>query len=80
MIPWFEGGHCDPWNHVETAMALDIAGFHREAERAYEWLADVQLPKAVRGTTTTRSDGWVEEAKLDTNVCAYIAAGVWHHW
>mgnify|MGYP001019695791 CR=1 FL=1 len=20
MIPWFEGGHCDPWNHVETAM------------------------------------------------------------
>ena len=17
MIPWFEGGHCDPWNHVE---------------------------------------------------------------
>ncbi|HUO47484.1 MAG TPA: hypothetical protein VMU09_01495, partial [Acidimicrobiales bacterium] len=21
MIPWFEGGHCDPWNHVESAMA-----------------------------------------------------------
>ena len=35
MIPWFEGGHCDPWNHVETAMALDVAGLHREAERAY---------------------------------------------
>ena len=26
MIPWFDGGHCDPWNHVETAMALDVAG------------------------------------------------------
>ena len=26
MIPWFVGGHCDPWNHVETAMALDVAG------------------------------------------------------
>ena len=25
-------------------------------------------------------DGSVEEAKLDTNVCAYIATGVWHHW
>jgi len=20
-IPWFEGGHCDPWNHVEAAMS-----------------------------------------------------------
>ena len=25
-------------------------------------------------------DGTVEDAKLDTNVCAYVAAGVWHHW
>src|SRR5688572_20265114 len=44
MIPWFEGGHCDPWNHVESAMALDVAGHHAEAERAYEWLVDTQLP------------------------------------
>ena len=42
MIPWFPDGHCDPWNHVETAMALDVAGLHAEAERAYEWLADTQ--------------------------------------
>ena len=21
MIPWFPGGHADPWNHVEAAMA-----------------------------------------------------------
>ena len=79
MIPWFKDGHCDPWNHVETAIALDIAGLHHNAERAYEWLVDMQHP-----------DGWwfnyylpggiVEEPKLDTNVCAYIAAGVWHHW
>ena len=27
-----------------------------------------------------RPDGTVEDAKLDTNVCAYIATGVWHHW
>ena len=25
------------------------------------------------------ADG-VEDAKLDTNVCAYVATGVWHHW
>jgi hypothetical protein len=78
MIPWYPGGHCDPWNHVETAMALDVAGLHEAARRAYRWLADMQ-----------RADGsWhayyladgIEDAKLDTNVCAYVAAGVWHHW
>ena len=42
MIPWFPNGHCDPWNHVETAMALDVMGMHDEARRAYAWLADIQ--------------------------------------
>ena len=42
MIPWFPGGHCDPWNHVETAMALDVGGLHAAAERAYEWLVGIQ--------------------------------------
>src|SRR6188768_3911026 len=42
MIPWHRGGHCDPWNHVEAAMALDVAGLHGEAEAAYEWLAGMQ--------------------------------------
>ena len=22
MIPWFPGGHADPWNHIEATMAL----------------------------------------------------------
>ena len=34
MIPWFDGGHCDPWNHVEAAMALTVAGLRDEALRA----------------------------------------------
>lgn len=79
MIPWFPGGHCDPWNHVETAMALDVAGLHGPAERAYEWLVDIQLPNG-SWWNYYLPDGSVEEAKLDTNVCAYIATGVWHHW
>ena len=29
MIPWFPGGHCDPWNHVEAAMALTVVGHGR---------------------------------------------------
>jgi hypothetical protein len=79
MIPWFVGGHCDPWNHVETAMALDVAGLHGAAEHAYQWLVDVQRADG-SWWNYYLPDGSVEEAKLDTNVCAYVAAGVWHHW
>lgn len=79
MIPWFPGGHCDPWNHVESAMALDVAGLHGHARDAYRWLADVQRPDG-SWHNYYRSDGSVEETKLDTNVCAYLGTGLWHHW
>ena len=78
LIPWFPGGHADPWNHVEAAMALDAAGWWPEAERAYRWLADTQ-----------HDDGsWfqyylaqgVENYRLDANCCAYAAVGAWHHF
>jgi hypothetical protein len=78
MIPWYPHGHCDPWNHVETAMALDVAGLHREAEAAYRWLAHTQRPDG--SWHNYYLAGGIEDAKLDTNVCAYVAAGVWHHW
>jgi len=78
MIPWFPGGHADPWNHVEAAMALAIAGFRAEAERAYAWLADQQRPDGAWHQYYL-ADG-VEQDKLDANVCAYVAAGIWHHW
>ena len=42
-IPWFPGGHCDPWNHVEAAMALTVSGYRDEARAAYRWLASSQL-------------------------------------
>ena len=76
-IPWFPGGHCDPWNHVEAAMALTVTGHLEEARAAYRWLQATQL-----------GDGsWfkyyvgerVKDSRLDTNVCAYIGAGVWHY-
>jgi hypothetical protein len=78
MIPWFPGGHCDPWNHVETAMALTVAGLRTQAERAYQWLADVQRPDG-SWHAYYLADG-IEDPKLDTNVNAYVATGVWHHW
>ena len=42
-IPWFDGGHTDPWDHTEAAMGLSIAGEHAAALQAYHWLADTQL-------------------------------------
>ena len=36
-LPWFPGGHTDPWDHIESAMALSVTGFHAEAEAAYDW-------------------------------------------
>jgi hypothetical protein len=77
-IPWSPGGHVDPWDHVESAMALSVGGLYAEAERAYAWSfarqrADGSLPMKVRA-------GRVEDAGADTNFTAYLAVGVWHHW
>ena len=36
-LPWFPGGRTDPWDHIESAMALSVTGFHAEAEAAYAW-------------------------------------------
>jgi hypothetical protein len=79
MIPWYPGGHCDPWNHVETAMALDVARLHEPARAAYRWLAETQRPDG-SWHNYYLPDGSVEDPKLDTNVCAYVAVGVWHHY
>lgn len=82
MIPWFEGGHCDPWNHVESAMALDVAHLSNAALRAYEWLADIQRADGSWHNyylADGDGDATVSEPKLDTNVCAYVATGVLHH-
>jgi hypothetical protein len=78
MIPWFPGGHADPWNHVEAAMALTLGGRHAEAERAFEWLQSTQRPDGSWHQYYLADS--VEQDKLDANVCSYIAAGVWHRW
>ncbi len=78
MIQWFPGGHADPWNHVETAMALATAGFVDEAELAYRWLVDLQLPNG--GWHNYYLADGIEDSKLDTNCVAYFATGIWHQY
>ena len=79
MIPWFRGGHADPWNHVEAAMALTVGGRLAEAHRAFEWLAATQRPDGA-WHQYYRAGSEVEVALLDANVTAYVATGAWHHY
>jgi hypothetical protein len=78
MIPWFAGGHADPWNHVEAAMALVAGGRRAEAERAFEWLRESQHPDG-SWCVYYLAEG-IEEPRRDTNVCAYVATGTWWHY
>lgn len=78
MIPWFEGGHADPWNHIECAMAVDLAGLHEVSRRAYNWLADIQLPNGAWYQYYLADS--VEQDRQDANCTAYIATGIWHHF
>lgn len=77
-IPWAPGEHTDVWNHVEAAMALLVGGQAEAAHRAYDWCLATQREdgswpmKLVAGT--------VEDASGETNMSAYLAVGVWHHW
>ena len=77
-VPWTVGEHTDIWNHVEAAMAMLVGGQVSAAERAYDWVLTMQ-----------RSDGsWpmkivggeVEDGRGESNMSAYLAVGVWHHW
>ncbi|MET7643118.1 prenyltransferase [Streptomyces sp. NPDC005426] len=80
-IPWFRGHHLDPWDHTEAAMALDAAGEHAAAERAYEWLARNQNEDG--SWYAAYHDGDPRQPTdrgLETNFCAYVAVGVWHHY
>lgn len=76
-IPWYPGGDADPWDHVECAMALSAAGEWAAAGRAYEWLRATQRADGSWPLRTCR--GAVVDPAADTNQCAYVAVGVWHH-
>jgi hypothetical protein len=84
-IPWFHGGILDPWDHVEAAMALDAAGEHDAAARAYRWSADRQNGDGswyahYTDTPNGASAAAVTDRTKDANFSAYSAVGVYHHY
>ena len=46
--------------------------------RAYQWLVDTQLPDGSWFNYYLTTG--VKDARLDTNVCAYLATGAWHRY
>ncbi len=78
-IPWFDGGKTDPWDHVEAAMALSVAGEHQAAKKAYQWLQCQQLEDGSWFANYQNNEPLYRE-KRETNFVAYIATGVWHHY
>ncbi len=77
-IPWEHHAKLDPWDHVECAMALTVAGEIEAAKKAFEWMQLNQEP----------TGGWFSEYKssspskrrIETNFSAYICVGIWHFY
>lgn len=87
LIPWFEQGPWDSWNHAESVMALGIAGEWQAARAGLDALVRVQhadggflseygnaLPMADH-VTIARVEG---DKLFDTNFTAYVASAVEH--
>lgn len=88
-IPWFEDGIWDAWNHVECAMALEVAGEVDAADKAYEFLRTTQHPDGSwlgeYGNTAAIVDELFMSRETagkfhDTNFIAYCATGIWHRY
>ena len=77
-IPWTTGEHVDVWNHVEAAMALLVGGEVEAAHRAYDWCLATQREDG--SWPMKMVGGEVEDGSGETNMSAYLAVGVWHHW
>ncbi|MFZ5571873.1 MAG: phenyltransferase domain-containing protein [Thermodesulfobacteriota bacterium] len=77
-IPWFRGDKTDPWDHVESIMGLTIGGYVDQARLGFQWLVNNQLENG--GWYSSFKNGKPEDKTVDTNLTAYIAVGVYHHY
>lgn len=77
-IPWSIGDKTDPWDHVESAIGLNIGGYQREARAAFEWMKENQLEDG--SWYASYIDGLPKDMTRDTNMTTYIAVGVFHDY
>lgn len=86
-ILWFADAKLDPWDHVESAMALNILGERDAAERAYAWMHTIQNDDGSwftqyfgENSHTEHPESELDRAKVETHFVAYIATGAWSHY
>lgn len=77
-IPWYRGAITDPWDHVECAIALDLAGRFEVAAKAYKWSHDTQNPDGSWYSSYPQVKQ--DDRTKDTNFTSYIATGIWFHY
>ncbi len=77
-IPGSKEGQTDPWDHIESAMGLAVAGYVDEARRAYGWMREAQLDDG--SWWAAYRDGVPEDRRRDANFSAYIAVGLFHYY
>ena len=77
-IPWSLGEKTDPWDHVESAMGLTVAGCLKEARSAYDWMTLAQLEDGSWWSATR--DGLPVDTTKESNMSSYIAVGLFHYF
>lgn len=75
MIPWYPGGHADPWNHTEAVIALFLCGRIREATAGLRWLSSRQNRDG--SFCHYYQKNGVKEPRRDLNCCIYPAVGLY---
>lgn len=78
-IPWFKGHLLDPWDHVEAAMGLSIAGHHENARNALEWMVKIQ-EKDGGFWPAYEGNHPLDTSRKESHHAAYLATGLWHHY
>ena len=68
----------DPWDHVESAMALVVAGEIEAGKKAYRWMASSQ--EEVGGWCAEYRQGKPSNTRIETNFSSYLAVGLWHFY
>lgn len=78
-IPWFKNGILDPWDHIESAMGLSVAGFLEEAKKAYRWIKLVQQGDG--GVYPAYDDvSVVDDTRKESHHAPYLATGIYHYY
>ena len=73
LVPWHAGGHIDPWNHIESVIAMAIGGRSSAALRGLDGLMKLQNRDG-SFCHFYLYDG-VKEADRDPNVICYFGVG-----